>query len=214
MWTLPLFKKYWLYIALALVVATVCWLIWKPSAPKQETYHAEAKQKDGSVVAEVKPDASAKPAHMIPKGGTVERVVKVTVKPKPLLVAEGSKASVNQKVAELSGNSGQLECPLVECPPVNIELSLVRMPDESRRVVASSPDGEILSAVDIPVEAAAPVPEPKLYAAGVSVEPFKRTLGAWVDRDIGFLRSGAEVNQLRNGSFGEWDIRAKVGIRF
>src|SRR3989304_1120568 len=97
---------------------------------------------DGGVRPERKPDAKAKPAHEVPKDSKVERVVKLEVKSK--------------------------EKP--DCPSIDVDLSLVRLPDETRRVIASSSNGEILAGVDIPVESARPVSEPK-WAAGLTLSP-------------------------------------------
>jgi hypothetical protein len=187
-----LLRKYWLHIAIAAIVAvlvlTLAWKLWKPKSPIQETYHGEVKQPDGSIQVEVKPDAKAKPAHMIPEGGKVERIVKMTVKPK-------MQASSSAKLVGTGSDKTPVSVGAQNCPPVTIDLSLVRLPDESKRVIASSPDGEIISSVDIPVEAARPVPEPKVWAAGAVVNPLKQTYGGFVDRDLGWFRTGLQVNQ-------------------
>ena len=194
-------NKLYLYGGIALVVAGIFigWKLFRPEPPKPETYAPAAAQEDGSKVLERKPQATAKPAHKIPKGAKVERVVKLEVKSKP----------VNAPSALQTG-AGKAEAPAAtDCPPVQVDLSLVRLPDESRRVIASSTNGEIVGGVDIPVESAAPYKELK-WAAGLTANPLERTLGGFIDRDLGPLRFGAELNQIKDG----YDLRLKAGVRF
>ena len=194
-------NKLYLSGGIALVVAGlfIGWKLFRPEPPKPETYAPAAAQEDGSKVLERKPQATAKPAHKITKGATVERIVKLEVKSKP----------VNAPSALQTG-AGKAEAPAAtDCPPVQVDLSLVRLPDESRRVIASATNGEIVGGVDIPVESAAPYKELK-WAAGLTANPLERTLGAFIDRDLGPLRLGAEINQIKDG----YDLRLKAGVRF
>ena len=69
----------------------------------------------------------------------MERKMSVTVSPK-IVVAERN-----------SGQWGNGNVPKMS-PPVTVDLSLVREKDGSKRVVASSPDGAIVSGLDIPIE--------------------------------------------------------------
>lgn len=94
---------------------------------------------------------------------------------------------------------------------VTVDLSLVRMSDETRRVVASSTDGEIIGGLDIPVDIRTQ-PEPKKWAAGLYTNPVNpNERGIFIDRDIGRLRIGAELGQnARN----ELETRVKIGITF
>jgi hypothetical protein len=98
-----------------------------------------------------------------------------------------------------------------------VDLTLVRLPDQSRRVVASSPDGVVIGGVDIPVETAVPQRVLK-WAAGPSWNPSDRTFGAWIERDAGFLRLGADLYQVREplvaGGRITWTGFIRVGIRF
>ena len=82
------------------------------------------------------------------------------------------------------------------CPKVSVDLSLVRESNGMKRVVASSPDGQIVGAVDIPVETAAPI-EDHPWAVGASYNPTNQTGGIWVERDIGRIRVGVDLNQSR-----------------
>ena len=186
-------------VALIVLGIALGWYFFRTEPPKPETYAPAEAQADGSKVLERKPQANAKPAHKVPKGATVERIVKLEVKSEP----------VNAPSALQTG-AGKAEAPATtDCPPVQVDLSLVRLPDESRRVIASSPNGEIVGGVDIPVESAAPYKELK-WAAGLTANPLERTLGGFIDRDLGPLRLGAEINQIKDG----YDLRLKAGVRF
>lgn len=175
--------------AVALVIYTllVGWYLYGPKAPVPETYAPETRQADGSLALERKPSATAKPKHQVPTGFKVERVIEVTVQP-----MEPAKAGE-------------------PCPPVQVDLSLVKMPDDSRRVIASSPNGEVISGVDIPVE---PVRSQRIpvWAAGVTANPIDKVYGVFLDRDLGPFRLGAELNQVDTDA--GMEFRVKAGIRF
>lgn len=164
--------------------------------PVIETPAPEITQADGSIVSARKPDAKAKPKHQVPKGSKVERIEQVTVQ--------------GETPAAITA------CTSVKCPPVTVDMTLVRMPDNTKRVVASSPDGQIVASVDIPVEAVVPPPEPKEWAAGISLNPVQQTAGVWVERDIWRVRIGAELNQVRPaiGVVPGLEARVRLGWTF
>lgn len=179
------------------------WKIWRPTPVKAETYARAQRQQDGSLILERKPQPDAKPAQEIPKGAKVERIAQVQFRP---------------AVATVQANGPNPEILLPVAPPYTLDLTLVRMLDQSRRLIVSSPDGEIVGGVDMPVEA---MPEPKTlkWAAGVvygTTAWGDKAVGAFVDRDFAFLRTGMELTkntyalQARQG----WEARAKLGIRF
>jgi hypothetical protein len=153
-------------VLLAVSVATI-WALTRPPAPIPEVITAapQVTQQDGSLVVQRAPDAHPKPPpHVLPKGAVEER-------------------------------RGQfVAAPAAGASSVEIDLSLVRMPDNGRRVVASSPDGTIVSALDIPIEAGLVPAAPKKWAAGVAYTS-DREIGLWVERDLGRLRLGAEVSK-------------------
>ena len=204
--------KAWI-VAAVLVLAFglgfgTAWELYKPRAPKAETAAPAQRQADGSLVLERKPDAKARPAQELPKGAKVERIVQVTVQPKALPALPGIPTP----------GSGPAAAPApTPCAPVRVDLTLVRMPDQTRRVIASSPDGTVVGGVDIPE---APQPQPRVlkWAAGGSWNPADHTYGAWLDRDAGPLRLGAELNQVRTavtaGGAVSYEARIRVGIRF
>lgn len=182
-------------IAVALFSAAAFgWWLGQPR-PVQETAAPEVRQADGSVVLERRPDPHAKPKQQIPRKAKVERVAQVTVQPDA--IAEPSKP----------------------CPPVTVDLSLIREPDGMRRVLASSPDGQVVGGLDVPVESALSPPAPKRWAAGLSWSPSDQTVGIWIERDVPVfskvVRVGAEVNQARAavGAPGI-ETRLRLGLAF
>lgn len=155
------------------------------NAPVREviTHASAVQQHDGSLVLERDP-ASAKPPpapHAIPKGAKRERAISVTVQPKR-----------------------------EDCPPVRTDLSLIQQ-DGGRRVIASSPDGTVTSGMDMPIEAALLPPAPRKWATGVNYDPFGRRYGGWLERDVGRLRFGVDVNQ--SDRFGI-EARVRLGLNF
>lgn len=182
-------------IAVAIVAAAaIGWWLGQPK-PVQETAAPEVRQADGSVMLERRPDPGAKPKQQIPRKAKVERVAQVTVQPDA--IAEAGKP----------------------CPPVTVDMTLIREPDGMRRVLASSPDGQVVGGLDIPVESAAPPAEPKRWAAGLSWSLDAQTAGVWIERDVPVfkwvVRAGAEVNQARTGmdSAGV-ETRLRFGLAF
>ncbi len=163
-------------VVLAMMVsAYFTWLLTKPKVVI-ETAAPAVVQADGSVIAEKAPDASAKPKQIIPKGARVERIFQVKAK------GQGIKLP-----------SGETK----DCPPVTIDMSLVRQEDGSKRVLVSSPDGQISKSLDIPVENVTAPAEAKKWGAGILFNPVSQTGGVWIDRDIGRIRLGVQLNQTR-----------------
>ncbi len=89
-----------------------------------------------------------------------------------------------------------------------------------RRVLASSPDGQVVGGLDVPVETAAPPAKPKRWAVGLSwSEPTLAPSGIWIDRDVQVfnqvVRFGGEVNQTRVGGHATGiEGRLRVGFAF
>lgn len=184
----------WIVITLVLLAGVGGWWFGRP-APVIEKRAVEVTQADGSKILAKAPDAKAKPKQVVPKQATVERIAQITAQGAPVTTASGE---------------------VKDCPPVTVDMTLIREPDGSKRVIASSPDGKILSGVDIPVETAAPPPEPPKWAAGVSLNPLNQTAGVWVERDVMRLRVGLELNQTRStwGAVPGVEARVRVGWTF
>ena len=151
------------------------------------------RQSDGSLILERKPDASAVAPMQIPKSAKVERLAKVMVKPRPVASAADHFRAATK---------------MVDCAPVTLDLALVKMPDDSRRMIASSPDGEVVAGFDMPVLPTISVAPPK-WSAGLSYSD-QRQLGAWLDRDVGRAVVGVAVRQSDRGLRAE----ARLGWRF
>lgn len=129
------------------------------------------RQSDGSLILERRPDASAVAPMQIPKSAKLERLAKVTVKPRPLASAASA----------------------VDCVPVSLDLALVKMPDDSRRMIASSPDGEVVAGFDIPVLPTISVAQPK-WAVGADWPIGTRQVRPRLEYDAGQrIRVGGSV---------------------
>lgn len=149
-------------VAGGLVAGLLCgwWLrspvrLHEPPAPS-------VRQADGSLVVERVDPATQpqKPPHALPKGSVEERRVSVVVQPRRGVVSKMETGGSSEAARLVASNRSDLlsqpgkmvdSC---DCPPVQVDLSLVRMPDKTRRVVASSPDGQVVSGIDVPVELA------------------------------------------------------------
>lgn len=173
-----------------------------------------SRQADGSLVLERTGTqiAPQKPPHALQAGAREERRVSVVVQPprgvvKESLITDSTEAARLVASADHPVGSHDMvdSC---DCPPVQVDLSLVRMPDKTRRVVASSPTGTILSGIDVPLEPVS-VPRVRPWAAGVLYTADSK-LGAFLDRDLGPFRLGVETYQTPTG----WGAAARAGIRF
>lgn len=173
-----------------LVGLALGWCWYRPHTPGREPPAASYAQRDGSVVvARVDPPTQpTKPPHELPRGSREERRVSVVVKPGPGRVVHDT---VQVPAPDHVSQPGKMVDSIMEhceCPPVQVDLSLVRMPDKTRRVIASSPDGKILSGVDVPLEVAS---APKIPAW---------TISAVAEMDANGIRPGAFL-QRRLGPF-------------
>lgn len=135
-----------------------------------ETHTKAIRQDDGSLVLERKPVASAVLAMQIPKGSKVERVAQVTVKP---------------KVAKNASN-------VAECDPVTVDLALVRMPDKTTHLIASSPDGTVVSGFDSPLHQTS-YPVQYKRAIGADWVIGTRKVKPWIEQDVYRARVGVSV---------------------
>ena len=191
------------------------WHFWRAKSVV-ETPLASVRQKDSSLVVARVPDAKAKPAQIIPKGATVERVVHLEVQPRatvaevtrpkpdtlPIVQAQSVPVTINETVAVLSAP--------VLCRPVGIDLTLIRLTDGTQRVLASSKDGIVLDSlsVDHPVTNVT-VPKVLAWVAG-PLYASHAAYGAFVGHEQGpTLVMAGGTRQARGGS-----AFVGVGIRF
>lgn len=167
------------------------WFLWRQPTPPPETHAEEVHLPSGAVALEREPEAPVpvplkQAVRELDRKATLERAVRVTVVPKtPVTSTE-------------------------PCPPVNLDIGLVKLPDQTRRVVVHSSDGDVLGGVDIPIQATERVQALK-WAAGALYVPHEESYGIFLDRDIGRLRVGAELVQSRE--HGVSGI-VRLGIRF
>lgn len=144
-----------------------------------ETAAPAQRQADGSLIAERNPDAPVKPRHEIPKGSKVERDIRVEVQP-----------------------SGRPDCPVCI-----VDLSLVKLPDDTHRIVTSSPTGQVLNALDVP-RMPALLDRQKVWSAGAL---YNGRWGALAGRDFKWLTVGGAITTEKDGGFAPW---AMVVLRF
>lgn len=173
----------WLIIgAVVLVAALAAVAFWPDQAIHEDVTPAPmVRQADKSVIAERRPEEH--PA-----------------KPPHML----PKGAVEERRGEV------IAAPALGASSVEVDYSLARMPDGGRRVIVSSPDGSIDKAIDIPIEPGL-VPAPaKPWAAGISYGT-NRSVGFWVDRDIGRLVVGAALQRLQDGKA---EAQLRLGVRF
>jgi len=168
--------------ALLFIVALVMgWALW-PAKPVPEIVAPApaVRQADGSLEAERAPDPHPAPAPHIIPKGFHE------VRRESVIVAPAPAAS-----------------------SVQVDLSLVS-DGTQQRVVASSPDGQVVKAIDIPIQPVLMPPPAKPWAAGLSYDT-RHAVGIWVDRDVGRLVVGAALSRLPDG---KTEAQVRVGVRF
>lgn len=163
------------------VAAVLVWALWPAKpVPELDTPMPQVRQADGSVQAQRAPDAH--PA------------------PPPHLIPKGFHEERREAV---------VVAPAAAASSVEVDLSLVTDGTE-RRVIASSPDGEVIKAIDIPIAPALLPPPPKPWAAGLSYDT-RHAVGVWLERDVGRLVVGGALSRLPDGRA---EAQVRVGVRF
>ena len=158
---------------------------WYAPLTKTETAATEERQSDGSLALARQP-GKAKPANAVPKGGKPERVISVDVQPAR-----------------------------ADCPLCRVDLTLVRMPDDGLRVVASSPTGTVVAGLDVPIVPLS-ITKKRLWGVGGSRGTNADSWGLWLDRDFAMVRTGIELNKTGEDQAGEsrYEARVKLGFTF
>lgn len=208
--TVPIFEpiyKVLILIAVALGIA-VGWLAHSPVKAVHEAAAPAQRQADGSLVLARAEGTTTPPAapHALPKGAKEERRVQVVVQPQrgavvratpehPSAIPDvpaGRVTTGDSLALDHFSQPVKMVDDSCDCPPVTVDLSLVRMPDKTRRVVASSPDGVVLSGVDIPVEPLPEVRMPRWTLSALAVADLEGTRpGAMLQRCLGPVVLGA-----------------------
>lgn len=185
--------------------ALVFWLVfYEAPTPTTETFKPAVVQKDGSVELMRLPNADPPaPPHTIPKGTREERRITVTVKPH----AHPTPAPVKPAA------DGLCHVEPLQCDPVEVDLSLVRGKD-GRRVIASSPDGQVLAShsFDTPILDAPDAPRPnaltvtgglgqRAFGVAYSRELPIRPFGLPTDAVIGAVYVGGELVPVAGVTF-------------
>jgi len=175
----------------------------KPTPPEKPA--AAIVQSDGSLVVARTVDAAAKPPMEVPSGYRVLHQGSVVVAPKTVATPADPKP----------GTAAPL--PTIQSP-TTLNWVLVQGKDGDDRFVVKSPDGTVVSATDVAVGSERPAPKELKWAAGgiygLNTNGGK-SVGAFVDHDWKFLRTGVEVTkETYTTAKTEWAIRGKFGIRW
>ena len=182
---------------------------WWTSRVRPEPAAEAIIQRDSSVVlarSGAAPDSA--PPHLLPKGSKEVRRVHVVAQPSRGVVVHPAGTDEAARLAASSDRTAAVDS--CDCPAVEVDLSLVRMPDKTGRVIASSPSGNILSGIDFPLEPLGGMPAGRPWAAGISFDSDLR-LGVFVERDLGPFRIGLDASaNSRSGV----NSKAWAGIRF
>lgn len=169
----------------ALIGLTAGWFLWGPKKAKILVPQPAIHQSDGSIILPTAPSYHPEPKQQIPHGATVEHVVSIDIKP-------------NDPIPNAPTGTSSAIAPIA-MPTVHLDLTLVKMGDGSQRVIASSPDGTIVNAIDIPSQPTREDIKPLKYALGISYASSRwgTTKSLVGERDWGWLRVAAHVGQTR-----------------
>lgn len=170
---------------LAVGIIAGSWLAFGTPDPVVEAPSVAIRSDDGALtLAREITTPTAKPAHKVPGTAKVERIVQARLKP------TASPADV-----------------------LTVDLTLWRQGDGAKRVTVSSPDGEIVGGIDVPVETSAQPPA-FTWSAGISLDPFHQTAGVWMTRDWRRVRVGVEANEVVGNGVRGIETRVLVGWRW
>lgn len=162
----------------ALAGLSLGWTLWRPAGLVVETAAPADTLADGSLVLERRPDPEVRPRAPLPRGATLERVVRLEVVPDSGVVVPPNPENVSRGTVPAADST---RC---ACAPVALELSLIRLEDGSRRVVATATGGTIVGAVDIPTGPVIQPPRRLAWAVGPMHNPQTKRWGGWVARDF------------------------------
>ena len=175
----------------------------KPTPPEKPA--AAIVQSDGSLVVARTVDGSAKPPMVVPSGYRVLHQGSVVVAPKPVATPTDPKPGVADPLPAIQSST-------------TLNWELIQGKDGDDRFVVKSPDGTVVSATDVAVGSERPAPKELKWAAGgiygLNTSGGK-SVGAFVDHDWKFLRTGVEVTrETFTTTKAEWAGRVKLGIRW
>ena len=141
----------------------------------------------------------------VPSGYRVLHQGSVVVAPKPVATPTDPKPGVADPLPAIQSST-------------TLNWELIQGKDGDDRFVVKSPDGTVVSATDVAVGSERPAPKELKWAAGgiygLNTNGGK-SVGAFVDHDWKFLRTGVEVTkETYTTAKTEWAIRGKFGIRW
>jgi len=188
--TLPTMPRWLPYVACVIVGLLIGWWLWYPHDAPIEKYAPAIILKDGAQVAARVPDAPIPEAvpravKQIP-GAKLVRAISIDVQPK-----------------SKDGDT--------TCKPEHIDIGIVKMPDQTERVIVSDQSGNVTKAIDIPVAPIKLQRELK-WSVGVDYDALNRRYGGFIERDVGPFRLGFDLIQTADTR--GFTALARVGIRF
>jgi len=178
----------------------LAWKLWgQKTKPTMETLAPAYRLKDDNLVLGRAPNLHPilpVPQGDLPQGSTVVRVIKVVVQgsPKP---PQAPATSQPQPLAQIPALPAA-QASALPCPPVEVDLTLVKLKDLSYRVIASSPDGHVLpNSVDIPVVPDVPAPVVRLNDLLLNYDPINKVGGLAYVRHWHRVLAGAGVDIVK-----------------
>lgn len=159
------------------------WKLYRPKPAPVETAAPAIRQADKSLVLQRQPEARPEPKHELPTGAKLERQIQVTVLPSIPMDAQRTLGSGSRELLTTNPVSSSLVASQItvgnngqsvgntdnsgQSRAITVDLSLVKMPDGTSRVIASSPDGVVSAGLDIPVQGPMPTAEPLRWSGSV-----------------------------------------------
>lgn len=145
------------------------------------------------------------PAIELSNATVLERQPSLAVPSAILEAAAEVRGAKLERAAKLTVQPTQLDC-----EPLHVELGVLRMKDDTQRIVVRSDDAAILGGVDIPIDRT--LPRAPKWSAGALYNPVDQTYGAYLDRDLGPFRAGIDLMQDRDHDGAM--IVLRFGVRF
>lgn len=150
----------------------VAWQLWHPRPAPIET-HASAVQ--------------------LPKSGAIAIERKPSATPPPKIAAAAKE--LNRKAKLTRATTLTVQPTQAGCDPLDIDLGLVKLPDNTSRMVVRSDNATVTGGTDMPIITEQVIKEMK-WAVGAAYSPDQRTYGAAVDYDFSRVRIGGTLRTL------------------
>ena len=159
--------------------------------PVVETNAPEIRQKDGSLVLERK--ISEKPLN------------------RPIMPFNASEwirhseVLINPNTSLIGSNA--------EIKPIKVSFDLVKLSDQTYRVIVNAENGEVIGGVDVPIQTVHNPEQTKWAAGGIILND---GYGAFIQRNIGAFLVGLDVAQIHHKELNTKDLQysLRFGVRF